>query len=241
MLVPALPLYAQVPAHVSDFNRQVWFSYSGDHAFSRQWGFHFDAQVRRHPFITKWQQYQVRPGVNFQLNDSIALTAGYMFSKSYPYGDYPDERATPEHRIYEQLEMEHKAVNLEWGHRFRLEQRFAGDVVVDSGRERVADWRYRNRFRYRLNVDIPLAGEADQITWYLPLSNEFFLNFGANSARVFNQNRTYAGIGYKLAETAELEVGFLHQILAQSNGRVREYNSTIIVSFSSDVPFRRSH
>lgn len=236
MLASAAPSYAQSPARVSDINWQGWFAYNGDHALSSRWGIHFDTQARRHPFVTKWQQYYVRPGVNFQLNSLIRVGVGYMFGKSYPYGDYPAQRASHEHRIYEQLEIRHKTGNLKWGHRFRLEQRFAENGVTHKGEEQVIDWVYRNRLRYRLHLQIPLTGE----TWYLPLSNEVFLNFGANSPRAFNQNRAYAGIGHKLSKTASLEVGYIYQTQLQNSGRVMEHNNTIIISFSSSFPFRRS-
>ncbi|MCZ2080547.1 MAG: DUF2490 domain-containing protein [Bryobacteraceae bacterium] len=233
-----MPLYARSPARVSDINAQAWFGYNGDHALSSRWGIHFDTQVRRHPFITKWQQYAVRPGVNFQLNGLIRLSAGYLFSKSYPYGSHPARRAASlEHRTYEQLEIRHMAGDLKWGHRFRLEQRFAENGITYNGEEQAIDWIYRNRVRYRLHLQIPLTGE----TWYVPLSNEIFINFGANSPRAFNQNRAYAGIGHKLSETASLEVGYIYQTQLQNSGRVMEHNNTIIIRFSSSFPFRRSN
>src|SRR4029453_11399423 len=81
---------------IVDFNKHVWINYSGEHAVSSNWGIHFDAQWRRADLATNWQQLQFRPAVNYRISPKVMLTAGYAFTRVYPYGDFPALRAFPE-------------------------------------------------------------------------------------------------------------------------------------------------
>ncbi|MGH9628401.1 MAG: DUF2490 domain-containing protein, partial [Bryobacteraceae bacterium] len=102
----------------------------------------------------------------------------------------------------------------------------------------VARWRYQNRFRYQVKASIPLRGRTiEKSQWYIPVSNEILLNFGPNhGASAFDQNRAFLGAGYHLGEAGRIEAGYMNQLLAQRNGRVLEYNHTVVVSFSSSFP-----
>jgi hypothetical protein len=63
-------------------------------------------------------------------------------------------------------------VTLRLQHRFRLEQRFIGQMVpADGDAAKLESWRYQNRFRSFLRAEVPGAG-------------------------VFDQNRAYAAVGY---------------------------------------------
>lgn len=74
---------------VLDPNKHAWVSYSGEHAVKGKWGIHFDGQWRRAELGTQWQQYQLRPGLNYQLNPNVLLTLGYAYTRAYPYGEFP--------------------------------------------------------------------------------------------------------------------------------------------------------
>jgi hypothetical protein len=231
----------QQPERIADFNTHGWFSYDGDHPFAERWGVHFDAQWRRHNLVTAWQQYQLRPGINFSPNDSVMLTLGYAFTKSYPYGDFPAARGFPEHRMYQQVLLRHRAGRLRMNHRYRLEQRWIGEVVPEGEEERVVNWRYQNRFRYRVKASIPLKPGNGGLGLYLPVYDEILVNFGPNfGANIFDQNRAFIGLGYDFGDAGQLEVGFMNQLIAQRNGRVLEYNNTLVVTFSSTLPLRKT-
>ncbi len=63
--------------------------------------------------------YVIRPGVNFQINEKMTVSAGYA------YADNTARGFKAEHRAWEQFGIVHRAgrfINLE--HRLRLEQRF---------------------------------------------------------------------------------------------------------------------
>jgi len=219
-------LFAQ--SKVLDLNQHGWFSYSGDHRVGGRWGIHFDAQWRRADLVTRWQQYQFRPGLNFQVNRNVLLTLGYAYTRTYPYGDYPVAAAFPEHRIYQQALIRHPRTSVNFSQRFRLEQRFI-EFPNTSGVT------YVNRFRYMFRAEVPLArnGENER-TWYLPVWDEILLGIPPNiGARTFDHNRLFIGVGRSLG-AGNMEVGYMNQFLGQRNGRVFEFNNTLFVTYTSN-------
>jgi hypothetical protein len=215
-----------------DFNQHAWYTYSGDHAISGRWGIHLEGQWRRADLGTEWQQYLLRPGVNFALSRSLQLTAGYALVRTYPYGDFPLRKSVPEHRIYQQALFTHAWRSLRVQHRPRLEQRF---IRYPDPEPR--SWTYQNRFRYMLRVEIPLVTESNgRPVWYLPAFNEVLIGISPNyGARPFDQNRLFVGVGRALPG-AKVEVGYMNQFIGQRNGRIFEFNNTLFVAITSNVP-----
>ena len=76
--------WTQAAPKFLDFNQHVWVSYSGEHQIGQRLGIHFDAQWRRADIGTEWQQYQMRPGLNYRWSPDVLLTAGYAFTRTYP-------------------------------------------------------------------------------------------------------------------------------------------------------------
>lgn len=214
-----------------DLNHHAWYSYSGDHPVAGRWGIHFDGQWRRAELGTEWQQYQLRPGLNYALSRSILLTFGYAFTKSYPYGDFPASKSISEHRIYQQGLISWRWRSIPLQHRIRLEQRFIQYPQSPS------TWTYQNRFRYLFKADIPLRKDGrGQTLWYLPVFNEILIGIPPNhGASAFDQNRLFVGIG-RVLPMAKLEAGYMKQFVAQRNGRVFELNNTIFITLTSSIP-----
>jgi hypothetical protein len=226
----AASVTAQTPK-ILDFNRHGWYSYSGDHDVKGPWGIHFDAQWRRANVITRWQQYQLRPGLNYRRNPKQLFTLGYAFTRTYPYGEFPVSAAFPEHRIYEQALLRHPSRTVILQQRIRLEQRWIRYPSNTDGK-----YTYQNRFRYLLKADFPITRyQNESPKWYLPIYNEFLIGLPPNyGARWWDQNRLFAGIGYSTGKAGNVEVGFLNQFLGQRNGRVFESNNTLFVTFTSN-------
>jgi hypothetical protein len=229
-----LLLEAQEPRpHLIDFNRHAWVSYAGDHPVAGRWGIHFDAQWRRAELGTAWQQYQLRTGVNFQASRNVLLTLGYAFTRAYPYGEFPPVAAAfPEHRIYQQALVRHRFRTLRLSHRIRMEQRFVRYPQNTDG-----SWTYQNRFRYMLKADFPVTERGGGIGWYVPAFNEILIGLPPNYGyRPFDQNRVFLGVGRGFGAVGNLEAGYMNQFLGQRNGRVFEFNSTLLVTFTSSMP-----
>lgn len=222
---------------VQDSNFHGWLMYFGDHPVSERFGVHLEGQWRRVNGGLAPQQLLLRPGLNYQVNPHLMLTAGYAFVRTSRYGDFPAAAAFPEHRIFEQGLIKHKLGKIPLQHRLRLEQRFVGRVPAPVAD--VEGWETRNRFRYMLRGDIPLPFRSHgQKRFGIALYDEIFYQFGANrGVRYLDQNRAYGALTYKLTKTNRLEFGYLHQYIAQRNGIVVEHNHTLQVALFSVTPF----
>ena len=231
-IVPAA--YAQ---SLQDTNVNAWFMYFGDHPLNERWGIHLEGQVRRADAGLTWQQFLIRPAVNYQVNNSLLLTAGWAFVTTWPYGDFPAKAPFPEHRFYEQALIKHRLSNIPLQHRLRVEQRLVG--LVPEPHAAVHSWQLRQRFRYMLRADFPLPlGDRKRRPFGLAVYDEVFFNFGGNRGmRYLDQNRAYGALTYKLNQWNRLEVGYLNQYIGQRNGVITELNHTLQFAWFSTVPF----
>jgi hypothetical protein len=215
-----------------DFNKHLWVNYSGEHAIRGKYGIHFDAQWRRSDLGTIWQQYQLRPALNVRVSPDVLLTAGYAYTRAYPYGDFPVAAAFPEHRIYQQMLVTKRAHGLSVQQRTRMEQRF----IQYPNTAPHKSWTYQNRFRHMVRVEIPLSSPDNANRWYLPVYDEILLGIPPNyGARSFDQNRLAAGIG-RAHGPWKAEVVYMNQFLGQRNGRIFEWNNTVVFSIMSSAP-----
>jgi hypothetical protein len=212
----SVPVPAQTSSKILDFNPHGWYLYSGDHSVAGRWGVHFDGQWRRSNIATRWQQFQLRPGVNFQATGNILLTAGYAYTRTYPYGDFPVIAAFPEHRIYEQALVRHRRKSVTLLHRIRLEQRF---IRYPSTQDR--SWTYQNRFRYLLKGEIPLRFRRDKSGgWYLPVYDEILLGIPPNFRRPFVRPEP-AVCGHRLLWRTRKSGGRIHESVSRPAKRHR--------------------
>jgi len=237
------PARAQDPLRITASQQNLWANYFGNHAVSRRWGLHLEGQWRREGLGERWMQLLLRSGVNCYLAPGVTLTGGYAFVKTSPYGEYPVAATFPEHRIWQQALVQHKlGRRTAMQHRYRLEQRFIGQVRLAPEQEPRRDsWRYENRFRYMARADIPLSQKEGRPDWHLTVYDEILINFGGNvAANVFDQNRAYIALGKTVSPSMRLEVGYMNQLLQQRNGRIFENNHTLMVSVFSSFAFRNA-
>ncbi len=229
------------PNYNIQLNSNAWLMYFGDHKFSDKWGVHLEAQLRRNDFLSKPQQLLLRTGINYYVNANLFFTAGYCFVQTYPYGVFPVKIAYPEHRLWEQVQIKNQVDRFEWTHRFRLEQRFSSLPAYDSltAAYMVGDAVYTNRARILNRVSVPFKGKAivDK-SFYIAAYDELFTNFGKNIGKnIFDQNRAYIALGYKLPNVGRLEAGFMQQAILKSDGVKIENNRTFQLGLTSNINF----
>jgi hypothetical protein len=215
--------------------RQQWFFYNSDHAVTSKWSLHFDGSWRQMNSAL-WNQWVVRPGVNYQLTRSIQLSAAYGYFNSHPNGLASTTGAAPEHRLQQQILMGQPVGKLLLRHRYRFDQRFLGSGHA-SNRDRT--WNLQHRTRYMVRTDIPLKkGKDERAAVYLGLYNEFFLRFGYAGQSAFDQNRIYAGIGLRPSRTFGIETGVFNQRFQPMTGGRMENNYVLVVTFINQVPLK---
>ncbi|GGK59694.1 DUF2490 domain-containing protein [Rufibacter glacialis] len=219
-----------------DTNYNGWFMYFGTHKLTDKWGLHTEFQLRRYQVVSHPQQFLPRVALTYSLSDRASVAAGYAYVRTYPYGDNPAREAFPEQRTYQQLQLRDQQGIFILQHRFRLEQRW----IKFPGAE---DYTYLNRARYQFRATLPLQGATlEDKEFYLGLYDEVFVNFGPNvTQNIFDQNRAYAAVGYRFHKDATLEVGYLHQHVAQRNGIWFESNHTLQVGLTYNLDFRKKN
>lgn len=181
-----------------------WLIYFGNKEIDKKFNWHHEVQYRNYNAIGDLEQLLLRTGLGYNLtegNNNILLGYGYILSQNYL--ELSDEKFdVNEHRIYQQFITKQSIGIVNLQHRYRFEQRFVEDD-------------FKLRFRYFLAFNIPLNNEEliDNTT-YLSVYNELFINSEAN---VFDRNRLYSGIGYKVNSNMRFELGYMNQFLGDSN------------------------
>ena len=220
---------------LTDHNNIGWLVYTGTFKLKNKISIHTEYQWRRANGLKNWQQGLLRTGINFAVRKDVSFNAGYTFAETFPYGDYPVATAFPEHRIFEQVVIKNPVGKMDISHRFTLEQRFVGKVLIQNG-SKETDYTFLNRMRYRLRTEIPLnKTKQGKNGWSIAFQDEIFIGWGKNiSANIFDQNRLAVLIGYKVNQNLKFEVGFLNQILQQgkrvNDKPVFQYNNGFMLA-----------
>lgn len=218
----------------------AWVTYLGNHKITSKWGIHTEYQWRREDGFTNWQQSLMRLGVDYYVSPTLSATAGYGWIITFPYGDQPIGHQFNENRIWEQVNMKTKFGRFEVQHRYRLEQRFLENWVKGSdGFYTKSDNLFRQRIRYRAMVLVPLSKkEMSDNTLFLNLNDEPFIGFGKGIGKnILDQNRFNAALGWRFNKDFNVQVGYLNQYIAKSDGIKMERNHTLLISTVYNLDF----
>lgn len=196
-----LPMLAQ--SQDSDLGN--WLIYIGNKKIDSTWSIHNEVQYRNYDAIGDLEQLLLRTGVGYNLrenNNNLLLGYGYILSENY-IGESSDKESINEHRIYQQFVTKQSVGKLKLKHRYRFEQRF---VKSD----------FKMRFRYFLSLNYPLiVKESSDKMLYASAYNEIFLNAKKS---IFDRNRVFGGLGYKLNNSIKFEIGYMNQFF-EGSGR----------------------
>jgi len=216
LAVLAFALGLPIIAFSQESNLGNWWIYFGNKQINTKWNWHHEVQYRNYNVIGDLEQLLLRTGLGYNLsenNNNILLGYGYILSENYLSGT--DEKfQVNEHRIYQQFITKHNINRLALQHRFRFEERF-----VESD--------FKTRFRYFLGLNVPVSKkELIDNTLYLSAYNELFLN---TENEIFDRNRLYGGIGYKINNTIRFELGYMNQFFR--SGERDQLNIITFVNF----------
>jgi hypothetical protein len=160
----------------------------------------FEIQPRTRNDSENLSQVIVRPIFGYKLTKEISLWLGYAWQGEYT-PSRGDKFGNATSDVVEQLQWVHN-IDSQWNfqYRLRVEQRFFAD----------ADVGHRFRQRFRLTYAIP------ETEFYLICFDELFihlnnLNHSARESQVqqgINQNRLYAGLGYKINKHVNVDTGY---------------------------------
>ena len=182
-----------------------WLLCFGNKQIDKKWNWHHEVQYRNYNAVGDLEQLLLRTGIGYNLtenNNNILLGYGFINSQNYiPNTD--NKLGVNEHRIYQQFIIRQGIGSVKLQHRYRFEQRW------------IENQDFKLRFRYFLAFNIPI-NKPDMIdkTIYFSSYNEIFLNHKDN---IFDRNRLYGGIGYKLNNLVRFELGYMNQFLSNTN------------------------
>lgn len=204
----------------------IWMSNVNSYHINPNWYFKSEIHIRRARGFEQWQQFLVRPGINYKLNKTVTFSAGYSYILSYPYGDQPIPIRTPEHNVWEQVGLNHSSEKVKFNHRFRVEHRFAGNRVLNDQSEYFIDgYGYQQRLRYRFTGKFPLTKNGKFFAkWF----DELFINLADNFMPLgMDQNWLYLGFGFNFTERANIQLGYMNQLIKKGNLNLYESNHTL--------------
>lgn len=180
-----------------------WLMFFGNKQINPKLNWHHEIQYRNYNVIGDLEQLLLRTGLGYNLtegNNNILLGYGYIINDTYVSGTGEKERSY-ENRIYQQFITKQEIGRVNVQHRYRFEQRF---LTND----------FKLRLRYFLSINVPLNNQQllDK-TVYFSAYNEIFLNTEEGS--VFDRNRLYGGLGYKVSSLVRFELGYMNQFFGE--------------------------
>ena len=206
-----------------------WVVYQGNHKLNSHFDLHTEYQWRRADGFNDWQQSLTRIGLDYKLNPNCTISGGYAWIVSYPYGAQPIASKTNENRLWQQVVFKQTIGELQFQHRYRLEQRWI-------------DTLFRQRIRYRAQCIIPLQkhyiGQGKGL--FLNVNDEVFLGFGKGIGKnILDQNRLILALGYKFSPNLNIQMGYMNQFVIKSNGVQMERNHTLWTSIVYNLDFSK--
>ncbi|RVU00177.1 DUF2490 domain-containing protein [Mucilaginibacter limnophilus] len=164
---------------------------------THRWGGYIELQTRTNTFFNQAFYYEVKGGISYDIAKNYTALIGTGRYVTYDYNELDEPPTVLETRLWEQMTVNQLLDRIKIEHRYRIEQRFFDHTP------------YRNRFRYRLNLAIPINHrKVEPKTYYAAVFDEIFLN---NKAPHFERNRLYVGMGYQFNKSLSLQLGWMQQ------------------------------
>jgi hypothetical protein len=212
LVTPALLRAQQTVKHYDI----LWLSYNNTFRFNNKWAFVSDAQVRTVNWADKWLLYAVRTGLSYSVTPNFSLAVGGALFRSAQNEWRPWEEASYT------LKFKNK-VNL--FQRMRTEQRF---LQQTADNKKIGKYQYIFRLRYRFEWTFPL--KENKIKFLA--GDEIFVNpEHLNTQLFFDQNRTFAGLNFKVGNSSVLQTQYIKIFQWRNPTSVLEDQNIIRVNF----------
>jgi hypothetical protein len=155
-----------------------------------------EGQLRSLRFYDHFHYYEFKGGLSYHINPQFyVLTGAGRYNTYRSGGDFVKPAQQREIRTWLEIVSRQSVGRVRMEHRYRAEQRYTSNG-------------YRNRFRYRLALSVPInKPKLENKTFFALAWNELFLR---NVEPYFERNRSMVGLGYKLAQHS-FQTGILYQ------------------------------
>jgi len=175
-------------------------------SFANKWAIFGELQLRSQSFFNNYFYYEAKGGIEYTLSKKFKFALGVGNFGTYTNGgNFEKPKTIDELRIWEQAVMSHQFKALKLEQRLRVEQR------IYSGAD------YRNRFRYRLALTVPLNyknGKSGNL--YFTCFEEIFFT---DKAPHFSRSRFLFGPGYTFNKYVTLQPAYVYQYDISKNSK----------------------
>ena len=212
----------------------LWAGYYNTLRFNKKWSLVSDAQLRTRDWTEKWSQLLVRSGLSYSFNNQLSLTGGFAFFKNAQY-EGKQLLFKNEWRPWQELSYQIKLNKTNFSQRLRTEQRFLQHV--ENG-NKSQSYEYIFRLRYRFDLLFPLKENMLKLL----IGNEVLINpHYINNNRFFDQNRTFAGVNYKISEVTTLQCQYLKIFQWRSSTSVLDDQNVVRINIHQQIIFKKNH
>lgn len=159
--------------------------------------FTLEAQLRSLGYYSNFHYHEFSQSTNYRVSENLLTTLGIGKYDTYQEGgNFVLPKNNDEIRLWPQITTFQYFQNITIEHRYRMELRIGKNS-------------YRNRYRYRLGVKIPIGKEKNGIKRFvLDINNELFFT---EKEPYFERNRFQLLFNYKPSQFMTLQLGYLYQ------------------------------
>lgn len=220
MLLPV----ASTAQHTTQHINILWAAYNNTLRFNKKWSLVTDAQARTTDWANKWLLYGIRSGLSYNFNDNFAVSGGLTLFRTAQYAG-KDFFLKNEWRPWEEVSYNLSLNKTTFFQRLRTEQRF---LQLTLNNKKTNSYQYIFRLRYRFEWQFPLKKDIIKLL----AGNEVLVNPGyINNTLFFDQNRTYAGLNFKLNSNSFLQSQYIKIFQWRSTTSVLEDQNVIRINF----------
>ena len=218
-----VPLSAKSQHEVQHTNF-LWTGYYNTTRFNEKWSLSSDAQIRTRDWANKWSQFLARTGAVYAFNNRLSVTVGFAFFKNAQYSG-KDLLLKNEWRPWQEVAYQLSLHKINFIQRLRTEQRF---LQLIQNNELSKNYQYIFRLRYKFEWQFPLKASAIKLL----MGNEIMVNAGyIRNSLFFDQNRTSAGVNFKLNSTSGLQCQYVKIFQWHSNTSVMDNQNVFRINF----------
>jgi Protein of unknown function (DUF2490) len=229
-------LNANAQSKIVEEGNQQWAQYYGQVKLTEKWNLLADGGYRLGDNFTKKVQYIVRAGIEYTINPSLRLAAGFA-----NLGFYSGQKINKtEFRPYEEMSIKNTFPKFDFNHRFRIEERFF-NPVLDGKIERPGTFNFR--FRYSFMVGIPmvtLSKKNRDKKILLNIGDEIFFNAGKHIVyNVFDQNRLIISPTVQFSKNFAVSFTCNNQFAATTTAKTYDHTNVAWLQVKQKFDFTR--
>lgn len=172
-----------------------------------RWSMMFESHIRSSTYSMKYDYMEAKGGISYSLSKKLTSLFGSGFYNFYQQGGLFETPALlKEFRTWLELSLKQSCHRFNFDHRIRVEQRFIPK-------------NYKNRFRYRLAITVPVnKAKIEPGSIYFTVNDELWMpQYGP----WIEKNRLFTGAGYRMNGNTNLQIGLIHD----NDYKLNDYHS----------------